>query len=466
MSSYDLIVIGSGPGGYTGAIRAAQLGCKTAVIEKYHTLGGTCLNVGCIPSKALLDSSEHYHFAQKDMACHGITASSISLDLTKMMNRKSRIVEELTQGIQYLFKKNRIDRFEGEGSFVSPHQVQIKSPSGTRTIEGKNIMLATGSKPRDLKNIPWDGKQVISSTEALSLTQVPHKMLVIGGGFIGLEMASVWSRLGSQVTVIEHSDRLCASLDQELSKHLLKILKQQGIHFILDSAIQNVQKQSSEVTLTYQSKDKKLQDISADLVLLAVGRRPYPDLLQLGRVNIKTDDRGFIPVNKQWRTEAHPHIFAVGDLIGGIMLAHKAEEEGVAVAEVIAQGTGHVNYDTIPSVIYTWPEVASVGQNEQQLKEQGISYHVGKFPFIANGRAKALGHTQGFVKILAEAQTDRVLGVHIIGPRASDLLPEAVTVMEFGGSSEDIARSIHAHPTLSEVMREAALAVEKRARQI
>ncbi|MYE07449.1 MAG: dihydrolipoyl dehydrogenase [Oligoflexia bacterium] len=465
MSSYDLIVIGSGPGGYTGAIRAAQLGLKTAVVEKDKTLGGTCLNVGCIPSKALLDSSEYYHFAKEEMSHHGIKASAVSLDLATMMNRKSKIVKELTGGIQYLFKKNKIDRFEGVGSFLSPQKVQIKNSSETQVIEGKNIMLATGSTPNDLPDIPFDGKKVISSTEALSLNKIPKTLLIVGGGYIGLEMASVWSRLGTEVVVLEYADRLCPTMDQELSKNLLKVLQKQKIKFLLESQVQEVKTTKKEVELFYKNKTGDRFSLKGDYVLLAVGRRPYTKSLNLERAYIQTDERGFVPVDSKWRT-SHSHIFAIGDLIGGVMLAHKAEEEGVAVAEIITGQAGHVHYETVPSVIYTWPEVASVGKTEEQLKKENIPYKSGKFPFTANGRAKALGFTEGFVKILANANTDLILGVHILGPRASDMIAEAVVAMTLGASSEDVARSFHAHPTLSEVMREAALNVEKKARQI
>ncbi len=464
--SYDLIVIGAGPGGYTGAIRAAQLSLKTAVVEKESALGGTCLNVGCIPSKALLDSSEHYYFAKEELSAHGVKTSSIYLDLKTMMNRKSRIVKELTGGIQYLFKKNKIDSFQGTGAFISPHQVRVTNGLSEQVIEGKNIMLATGSAPGDLPNIPFDNERVISSTEALSLSKPPKKLLIVGGGYIGLEMASVWSRLGTEVTVLEYADRLCPLMDQELSRALLKILQKQKINILLESAVQKTRQVRSGVELFYKNKAGDDLSLKGDYVLLAVGRKPYTKDLALEKAGIQPDSKGFVPVDKQWRTKAHSHIFAVGDLIGGAMLAHKAEEEGVAVAETIAGKPGHVHYETVPSVIYTWPEVASVGKSEEQLKTEGIQYKSGKFPFTANGRAKALGYTYGFVKILADANTDRILGAHIIGPRASDMIAEAVTAITFGGSSEDLARSFHAHPTLSEVMREAALNVDKRARQI
>ena len=464
--SYDLVVIGSGPGGYTGAIRASQLGLKVAVVEKHKNLGGVCLNVGCIPSKALLDSSEHYHFAKEEMALHGIKVSAISLDFKTMMKRKTKIVQDLTGGIQYLFKKNKIDRYEGTGSFLSPHHIQVQNNSEKKVIEGKNIMLATGSVPKDLPGLCFDDDKIVSSTSALSFQKVPKKLIVVGGGYIGLEMASVYSRLGSEVTVLEYADHICPNMDQEISKALLKILQKQKIKILLQSTVQKAQKIKSEVELFYTDKKGKEYSLQGDYVLLAVGRQPWTEGLNLEKVGIQTDAQGFVPVDKEGRTNSHPHIFAIGDLIGGAMLAHKAEEEGVAVAEVIVGQAGHVNYNTLPSVIYTWPESASVGKTEEQLKKEGIAYNTGRFPFTANGRARALGCVEGFAKILAEAQTDLILGVHIIGPRASDMLAEAVVAMEMGASSEDLARSFHAHPTLSEVLRESALAVQKRARQI
>ena len=463
---YDLIVVGSGPGGYTGAIRASQLGLKTAVVEKHKSLGGVCLNVGCIPSKALLDSSEHYHFAKEEIAHHGVKVASVSLDFKTMMKRKTKIVQELTGGIQYLFKKNKIDRYEGVGSFMSPHQIQVKKGTDSQILKAKNIMLATGSVPKDLPNIAFDDDKVVSSTSALSFQKVPKKLLVVGGGYIGLEMASVYSRLGSEVTVLEYADCICPSMDQEMAKALLKVLKKQKIRILLKSAVQKTQKAKSGVQLFYKDAEGREHSLLGDYVLLAVGRQAYTKGLNLEKAGLQTNSQGFLPVDNQWRTKTNPSIFAIGDLIGGAMLAHKAEEEGVAVAEIIAGQAGHVNYNTLPSVIYTWPEVASVGKTEEQLKKEGIEYKAGRFPFVANGRAKALGCVEGFVKILAEAKTDLILGVHIIGPRASDILAEAVVAMEMGASSEDLARSFHAHPTLSEALREAALNVHKKARQI
>ena len=501
--TYDLLVIGSGPGGYTGAIRASQLGLKTAVVEKHKNLGGVCLNVGCIPSKALLDSSEHYHFAKQEMALHGIKAGSVSLDLKTFLQRKNKIVQELTGGIQYLFKKNKIDRYEGTGSFISPHQIQVQKPSETKVIEAKHIMLATGSQPKDLPTLTFDDDKIISSTSALNFHRVPKKLLVAGGGYIGLEMASVWSRLGSDVTVLEYSPRICPSMDQEMSRALLKILRKQKIKILLNCVVQKARKTKSGVELFYKDEAGKEGSLTGDYVLLALGRKANTQGLNLEKVGIQTDAQGFVSVDQQWKvlcqggvanqqTRALPHsndspsvpsleplnhsspvqcqhkghIFAIGDLIGGAMLAHKAEEEGVAVAEIIAGQAGHVNYNTLPSVIYTWPEVASVGQTEEQLTKEGVAYQTGRFPFTANGRAKALGCVEGFVKILADTKTDQILGAHIIGPRASDMLAEAIVAMEMGASSEDLARSFHAHPTLSEAMREAALNVQKRARQI
>ena len=467
--TYDLVVVGAGPGGYTGAIRAAQLGLKVAVVEKDKNLGGTCLNVGCIPSKALLDSSEHYHFAQVELHKHGVRCPSVSLDLKTMMKRKSKIVSDLTQGIAYLLKKNKIERFEGTGSLLSPGEVQVTKEQGEspRVLKARHVMLATGSLPNELPGVKWDGDQVISSTEALSLTRVPKSLLVIGGGYIGLEMGSVWSRLGSKVKVLEYADRLCPAVDKAVSKSLLKSLKQQGLEFVLESAVQGVGKKgASSVEVTYKDKAGEVHQVSAEKVLLAVGRRPCTGALGLKKLGISTDRQGFVEVDHQFRTVACPSVFAIGDVIGGAMLAHKAEEEGVAVAEIIAGHPGAVHYDTLPSVIYTWPEVASVGKTEEQLKAQGASYRVGQFPFKANGRAKALDATEGFVKVLADKVTDRLLGVHILGPRASDMIAEAVVAMEFEGTSEDLALSFHAHPTLSEVVREAALAVDGRSRQI
>lgn len=464
---FDVVFIGAGPGGYVGAVRAAQLGLKTAVVEKEKTLGGTCLNVGCIPSKALLDSSEHYAFAKHESSEHGIKLPQVELDLGTMMARKNKIVSDLTGGIEFLFKKNNITRFAGYGSLKGPNQVQVKKNDGsTEMLQAKNIVLATGSVPNELPWLRFDGKYIISSTEALSLAKVPKHLIVIGGGVIGLEMGSVWLRLGAEVSVIEYASNICGGLDVGISKRLLQILKKQGMKFFLDSKVTEAKVQGSEVVVTYAGvKDEQKQTLSGDVVLVSTGRKPFTEGLGLEELGITRDQRGFIEVNAHLQTK-YPHIYAIGDAIPGPMLAHKAEEEGVAAAETIAGHHGHVNYETVPSVIYTWPEVASVGASEEQLKAKNIAYKTGTFPFTPNGRAKAMGSTEGQVKILADAKTDRLLGVHIVGPRASDMLAEAVVAMEFGGSAEDLARSFHAHPTLSEVMREAALAVDKRARQM
>ena len=464
--NFDLIVIGSGPGGYIGAIRAAQLGLKTAVIEKDKTLGGTCLNVGCIPSKALLESSEHYVQAQHELADHGVKLSKVELDLATMLGRKEKIVKSLTDGIKYLFNKNKITSFEGTGSLKSATEVEVKSATGeTQVLKAKYIMLATGSVPIELPFAKFDGKKIISSTEALSLKEVPKKMIVIGGGVIGLELGSVWQRLGSQVTVIEATSKLCGSMDAGLTKQLQKILAKQGIEFLLDTKVQSVDASSNQVKVSFEGADKKAGEIIGDICLVAVGRKAYSNGLGLENAKVEKDERGRIKVDAHLKTNI-PNIYAIGDVIAGPMLAHKAEEEGVAVAENIANGGGHVNYETVPGVVYTWPELASVGKTEEELKTAGVAYKAGSFPFSANGRAKALGSTEGQVKVLADAKSDRILGVHILGPRASDIISEAVIAMEFGGSSEDLARSFHAHPTLSEVIREAALAVDKRAREM
>ena len=467
-TQFDLIIIGGGPAGYTGAIRAAQLGLKTAVIEKDTTLGGTCLNVGCIPSKALLDSSEHFAQAQHEFAEHGIKVGKVELDLPTMMKRKDKVVKDLTQGIAYLFKKNTITPFQGWGTLKSPGEVEVTMKDGSRQVlKCKNVMLASGSVPIELPFAKFDGKRVISSTEALSLPGVPKHMVVIGGGVIGLELGSVWMRLGAKVTVIEFAPMIAgAGTDQQMAKQLHKILQKQGMQFMLSTKVKTVEVKGDEVEVGFESADGKEQgSVRGDVILVAVGRKPFSDKLGLENVGLQRDDRGRVPVNNHFQT-AVPGIYAVGDLIQGPMLAHKAEEEGVAVAEIIAGGHGHVNYETVPGVIYTWPELASVGATEEQVKAKGVAYKVGTFPFTANGRAKALHSTDGLVKVIADQRTDRILGVHILGPRASDIISEAVVAMEFGASSEDLGRSFHAHPTLPEAIREAALAVDKRARQM
>ncbi len=474
--AFDLVIIGAGPGGYVAAIRAAQLGLKVAVIEKESTLGGTCLNVGCIPSKALLDSSEHYYAAHEEMDQHGVILSGVQLDLAKMMSRKSKIVQDLTSGIAFLFKKNKITSLRGMGTLQNDHEVEITDPNGNKTrVTGKNILLATGSTPNELPSLKFDGQFIISSTEALSLNKVPAKMVVVGGGVIGLELGSVWMRLGSDVTVIEYTDRICGTMDLKLSKKLQQILAKQGMKFILEAKVSGAALNAKNPStaplhvqyelLKVEDASQKNQQIPADVVLVATGRKPHAEGLGLSQVGIKQDPRGFVLVDAHFRTHI-PHIFAIGDLIPGPMLAHKAEEEGVAVAEIIAGQAGHVNYDTVPSVVYTWPEMASVGKTEEELQKLNIKFKAGSFPFSANGRAKALNCTEGSVKILADSTTDQILGVHILGPRASDMIAEAVVAMEFSSSAEDLARSFHAHPTLSEVMREAALAVNGQARQM
>lgn len=463
---FDLVVIGSGPGGYVGAIRAAQLGLKTAVVEKDKTFGGTCLNVGCIPSKALLDSSEHFSLAQHDFKTHGIDLGEIKLNLPQMMARKDKVVSDLTGGVAYLFKKHKITTFAGKGKLLSPNKVEVTSSDGKKeTIETKNVMLATGSVVNELPFLPYDGKIVISSTEALSLPSVPKHLIVIGGGVIGLELGSVWLRLGAKVTVLEYADRLCSVMDAQLTKRMETVLTKQGMEFNLQVKVTGAKASKAGVEVQYEDmKDKANKSITGDVVLVATGRKPYSDGLGLEALGIEKDKRGFVLVNDHLQTK-YPNVYAIGDLVPGPMLAHKAEEEGVAVAEIIAGHAGHVNYDTVPSVVYTWPELASVGLTEEQLKEKNVQYKAGTFMFTANGRAKAMAATDGMVKVLADSNTDRLLGVHILGPRASDMIAEAVVAMEFGGSAEDLARSFHAHPTLSEVLREAALNVDKRARQ-
>lgn len=468
---FDVVYIGAGPGGYTGAIRASQLGLKTAVIEKDKTFGGTCLNVGCIPSKALLDSSEHFAAAIHELAGHGVQVQGgVKLDLPTMLARKDKIVKDLTGGVAYLFKKHKITSFQGKGKILSPTEIEVVDNEGKKTsVQCKNIVLATGSVVNQLPTVPFDGKRIISSTEALELTTVPKHLVVVGGGVIGLELGSVWLRLGSKVTVLEYASQLCPAMDQQMTKRLETVLAKQGMEFFFQVKVQSGKVGKTGVLITFEdlketSADKKLKTIEADVVLVATGRKPYSEGLGLENVGIERDPRGMVEVNDHFQTKV-PSIYAIGDLIRGPMLAHKAEEEGVAVAEILAGRAGHVNYETVPSVIYTWPELASVGATEEQLKAAGREYKSGTFPFTANGRAKALGMTDGMVKVLADATTDRILGVHILGPRASDMIAEAVVAMEFGGSSEDVARSFHAHPTLSEALREAALNVEKRSRQ-
>ena len=466
MENFDLVVIGSGPAGYVGAIRAAQLGLKTAVIEKDKTLGGTCLNVGCIPSKALLQSSELYHEALHDFDKHGIVVSDVKLNLDAMMSRKNKIVSDLTGGIEFLFKKNKITPLKGLGKIISANTVEITAADGTKsTVQAKNIMIATGSVPVELPFLKYDEKKIVSSTGALTLDSIPKELLVIGGGVIGLEMGSVWARLGSKVTVIEFADKICGMMDSDLITVLQRSMKKLGVMFMTSTKVTGSRSVGGRVELDYESiTDGKKSSIQGDVVLVSTGRKPFTEGLGLETLKIEKDDRGRIKTNSHYQTNVS-NIFAVGDVIKGPMLAHKAEEEGVAVAEFIVTGQGHVNYNTVPSVIYTHPEVASVGMTEAEAKEKGHEINVGKFLFAANGRAKAKGATEGFVKIIADKTTDRILGGHIVGASASELLGEIIVAMEFGGSSEDLGRSFHSHPTMSEVIREAALAVDKRQRQ-
>ena len=460
MTQHDLIVIGAGPGGYVASIRGAQLGLNVACIEKEPALGGTCLRVGCIPSKALLESSELFAEASgKGLSEHGMVIGSVKLDLAKMLARKDAIVKGLTQGVAGLFKKNKITRYQGMASMLGGGKVSVETKDGPQELEAKNIVIATGSKVATLPGVELDGDRIGASTEALDYARVPKHLVVIGAGYIGLELGSVWKRLGSKVTVVEYLDRILPGMDSEVAKTAQKILEKQGLAFRLGARVKSAKlKGKTNCVVEIDGQDA----IECDRVLLAVGRKPNTDGLGLEAAGITLDERGRVPVGDHFET-AVPSVYAIGDVIRGPMLAHKAEEEGVACAEYIVTGYGHVNYDAIPGVAYTHPEIASVGKTEEQLKQAGIEYRKGKFPFLANGRAKALNQTDGFVKILADKETDRVLGVHIIGPRAGDLIAEAAVAIEFGASSEDIARSSHAHPTLAEVVKEAAFAVDGRA---
>ena len=466
-TQFDLIVIGSGPGGYVGAIRAAQLGLKTAVIEKDKTFGGTCLNVGCIPSKALLESSEHYAAIQHDMGAHGITVKGVEFDLKTMMDRKDKVVGANTAGITFLFKKNKITTYNGTGRILAAGQVEVVKADGSKeTLKTKSIMIATGSVPSELPFLKFDEKKIVSSTGALALEGIPKELVVVGGGVIGLELGSVWLRLGSKVTIVEYTDRIGGGMDLDCMNVLKKVMEKEGAKFLLSTKVFGSRASGSGIELDYESvKDGSKAVLKADVVLVATGRRPFTKGLGAEEIGLKMDKQGRLEVDAHFQTSV-PGIYAIGDVITGPMLAHKAEEEGVACAEMLAGKAGHVNYNTVPGVIYTHPEIASVGITEEQAKAQGVEVLVGKFPFMANGRARAMGFTEGFVKIVADAKTDRILGGHIVGPRASELISEIVIAMEFGGSSEDLARSFHAHPTLTETIREAALAVEKRARQM
>jgi len=454
-NSYDLIVIGAGPGGYVCAIRAAQLGMKVACVEKRGTLGGTCLNVGCIPSKALLSASEKYHEAKDGLDKMGIKVSGVKLDLKGMMAHKTGVIDSNTKGIEFLFKKNKVDWLKGAGKIVAAGQVDV----GGAMYQAKNIVIATGSDVAVPPGITLDETRIVSSTGALELTEVPKKMVVIGGGVIGLELGAVWGRLGADVTVIEYMDKILPTMDGELSKEMLKILTKQGMTFKLSTKVASAVADKKGVTLEVEpAAGGAKETLKADIVLVAVGRKAYTDGLGLDEVGVERDERGRVKTDAHFQSNV-AGIYAIGDVIAGPMLAHKAEDEGVVLAEILAGQTGHIDYNLIPGVVYTWPEVASVGQTEEQLKGAGVDYKIGKFPFMANGRARAMNCTDGFVKILACAKTDRVLGCHIIGPEAGTLIAEVTAVMEFGGSSEDIARTCHAHPTLEEVVKEAALAV-------
>ncbi len=459
-NNFDVIIIGSGPGGYVCAIRCAQLGLKTACVESRETLGGTCLNVGCIPSKNLLKLSDTFRKAQTEFNSQGIELDNVKLNLSKIMSNKNKSVTILTKGVEFLFKKNKITHLKGKGSILSKDTVVVENKSGKLEYKAKNIVISTGSEPISLPGIEINEKNIVSSTGALSFTGVPKKLTIIGGGYIGLEMGSIWKRLGSEVTIVEFTDVIVPEMDREISAEFLKILKKQGINFKLDCKVTNVSTVKSKSIVDFtDNKTKKKEKIECDKVLIAVGRKPKvnSDVIKLG---IKLDKKK-INVNENFETSMK-NIYAIGDVIKGPMLAHKAEDEGIAVAEIIAGQAGHVNYDVIPAVIYTSPEVASVGKTEEQIKKENIKYKVGKFPFLANSRAKLNNEAEGFVKIIADEKTDKVLGVHMIGPHVGELIAEMALAMEFGASSEDIARTCHAHPTYTEAIKEAALAVDKR----
>ena len=460
--SFDVIVIGAGPGGYVCAIRAAQLGLKVACVEKRATLGGTCLNVGCIPSKALLQSSEHFEETKHKLADHGINVTGVSFDLARMQARKAEVVGANTKGVEFLFKKNKVTWLKGAGRIVNPTTVEVAGQS----YSTKNIVIATGSESIPLKGIEVDETRIVTSTGALELAKVPEHLVVIGGGVIGLELGSVWGRLGAKVTVIEYLDRITPGMDNELSKAFERVLTKQGVTFKLKSKVTAAVADATGVDVTIEpAAGGEAEKIRADVVLLAIGRRPHVEGLGLAEVGVALDERGRVKTDAHFATNV-PGIYAIGDAIAGAMLAHKAEDEGVALAEQLAGQKPHINYNAIPSVVYTWPELASVGETEEQLKARGQAYKVGKFPFTANGRARAMGDMDGFVKILADAKTDAVLGAHIMGPDAGTLIAEIAMAIEFGASAEDVARTCHAHPTLSEAVKEAALAVDGRALHI
>ena len=459
---FQAVVIGGGPGGYVCAIRLAQLGFKTACIESRGSLGGTCLNVGCIPSKSLLNLSEEYHKA-KNLPNKGIEVGEVKLNLGKMMKNKDKAVTILTKGVEFLLKKNKVTYFKGIGSFKSKNEILIKDSENKETnISADNVVLATGSVPVSLPGIKFDEKVILSSTGALKIEQVPKKMVVVGGGYIGLEMGSVWSRLGAEVHVVEFLENITPGMDKEISKEFMKILKKQGIKFHMQNKVETIAKNNAGAVVTTIDKDGKKNNFDCDVVLISVGRKPNTQNLNLESIGVELDERKRVKTNENFKTNLD-NIYAIGDVIAGPMLAHKAEDEGIAVAENIAGQSGHVNYDTIPGVVYTTPEVASIGKTEEQLQEMKIDYKIGKFSFMANSRAKAIDDAEGFVKILADAKTDKVLGAHLIGPHVGELIAEIGIAMEFGASSEDIARTCHAHPTFSEAVKEAALSVDKRA---
>ncbi len=457
MKEFDVVIIGSGPGGYICAVRCAQLGMKTAIIEKYKTLGGTCLNVGCIPSKAWLDSSEKFHELSHTFKDHGISAKGIDLNFGVMRDRVKKVVSDVSGGVSFLMKKNKVEVFNGFGSFIDANTVNVESEKGSEQLKAKKIVIATGSKPSTLPGIEIDKKRVITSTEALYLDEQPKSLVVIGGGVIGLEMTSVFNRLGTKVTVVEFADNIIASMDADMSKNLHKVLKKEGVEFLLGHGVTSVKNTGKKVVVKATDKNtKKEVELEADYCLVAVGRRPYTDKLNLDKAGVKLDERGRVHTDGHLQTNVS-HIYAIGDVVKGPMLAHKAEEEGVYVAEILAGQKPHVDYNLIPGVVYTWPEVAAVGKTEQELKQAGREYKVGTFPFKASGRARASNESEGLVKVLADKKTDEILGVHMIGPRVADMIGEAVVAMEFRASAEDIGRICHAHPTYSEAFKEACL---------
>ena len=459
---FQAVVIGGGPGGYVCAIRLAQLGLKTACIESRGSLGGTCLNIGCIPSKSLLNLSEEYHKVH-NLSNKGIEIGEVKLNLPKMMKSKDKAVTVLTKGVEFLLKKNKVTYFKGTGSFKSKNEISIRDEKKNETlIKADKVIIATGSLPVSLPGIEFDEKVIVSSTGALKLEKVPKKMIVVGGGYIGLEMGSVWSRLGTEVHVVEFLDHITPGMDKEISTEFMKILKKQGINFHMQHKVEKIEKSNLSAVVSTKDKNGNQKDFKSDVVLISVGRKPNTNGLNLEKIGVELDEKNRVKTNKSFQTNID-NIYAIGDVITGPMLAHKAEDEGIAVAENIAGQSGHVNYDTIPGVVYTTPEVASIGKTEEQLKEKNINYKIGKFSFMANSRAKAIDDSEGFVKILADANTDKVLGAHLIGPHAGELIAEIGVAMEFGASSEDIARTCHAHPTFSEAVKEAALSVDKRA---